>query len=288
MVRADPVRRLVQAAVVPLAAGAVLVAGATIFAAVFQDRLIHLPSRISLEELEAQANRFGVALWPTVDADHRGLLVEPAGGFVRGTVVVFHGNAGQALDRTYWSEAMGRLGWRTILAEYPGYGARDGALGERSFVADGVETLRRVQQEFDGPIVLAGESLGAGVAAAVAAAAGQHEIGLEGVLLVTPWADLPSLAGEKFPVLPVGMILRDRYDTVANLGIAGLPTAICIAEEDQIIPPHHAERLFASLDVPKRAWRFTGRGHNDWPIEAEASWWREAMAFLAPKPLDPR
>jgi pimeloyl-ACP methyl ester carboxylesterase len=285
MIRADPVRRFARAAVIPLAVGVVLVAGATIFAAVFQDRLIHLPSRISLEELEAQANRLGVAVWPTADADHRGLLVEPAGGSARGTVVVFHGNAGQALDRTYWSEAMARLGWRTVLAEYPGYGARDGRLGEAAFVADGLETLALVRGAFDGPIVLAGESLGAGVASGVAAA---DEARVDGLLLVTPWADLPSLAGEKFPVLPVGMILRDRYDSVANLGIAGLPTAICIAEEDQIIPPHHAERLFASLEVPKRAWRFAGRGHNDWPIEPDASWWREAMTFLAPRPLDPR
>ena len=61
----------------------------------------------------------------------------------RGTVVVFHGNAGSARDRGYYLAALERRGYRTILAEYPGYGGRAGELGESSFVADGRETARR-------------------------------------------------------------------------------------------------------------------------------------------------
>ncbi len=243
-----------------------------------QDQLLYFPSRAPLESVEAEARAIGITPWPEAGAAHRGFLFEPRGAAPAGTVVVFHGNAGQATDRVYWALALAELGWRTILAEYPGYGARDGSLGEVSMVADASETIRLARQAFGDPLVLAGESLGAGVAAAAAAGLDAPPAGL---LLVTPWADLTSLAQEKFPLLPVRWILRDRYDTVANLASIACPVAICIAEQDEIIPPRHAERLFASLAEPKRCWRFAGCGHNDWPGGAAEPWWAEAMTFLS-------
>lgn len=245
----------------------------------FQDRLLYFPATLPLAAVEAEARTLGALPWPEPGATHRGFVVEPRNVACIGTVIVFHGNAGHALDRMHWADALGRLGWRTILAEYPGYGARDGALGERSFVPDALETVHLAHATYGGPIVLAGESLGAGVAGAVAA---RTDVPIDGILLVTPWADLTSLAQEKFPLLPVRLLLRDRYDTVANLTEASAPVAVCIAERDDVIPPHHAERLYAALPEPKRRWLFAGRGHNDWPIGPLEPWWGEAMSFLVP------
>jgi thioesterase domain-containing protein len=60
-----------------------------------------------------------------------------------------------------------RQGFRVILAEYPGYGARRGKSSETTLVAAGRETIRIAAQGFGGPIYLMGESLGCGVACAV-------------------------------------------------------------------------------------------------------------------------
>ena len=80
----------------------------------------------------------------------------------RGTIIVFHGNAGSALDRSYYVHALGRLGYRVILAEYPGYGSRSGKPGENQFTADAVETVGRAAKQFGHPLFLLGESLGCG------------------------------------------------------------------------------------------------------------------------------
>ena len=61
----------------------------------------------------------------------------------RGTVVVFHGNAGHVGHRAFYAAIFTRLGWRVILAEYPGYGPRGGQVGERPLVEDAEQTLRR-------------------------------------------------------------------------------------------------------------------------------------------------
>jgi pimeloyl-ACP methyl ester carboxylesterase len=192
-------------------------------------------------------------------------------------VIVFHGNAGAAWQRSYYVDALQPLGYRVILAEYPGYGGRAGRPSEAALVADAQATLRRAYAEFGAPIYLWGESLGSGVAAAVAAA---PVAPVEGLVLLTPWDNLPDLAQSLYPFLPVRFLLRDRYDSVRALAAFTQPVAVVIAERDEIIPPARAERLYASLAAPKQRWILPDAGHNTWPTNPAHPWWRAVMKFL--------
>ena len=110
-----------------------------------------------------------MAFWPDGPGDYRGFVsTVKAGKRPKGTIVVFHGNAGTAADRTYYVSALAPLGYRVILAEYPGYGGRKGKLGEETFIRDSKETLRLASEKYGAPVFLLGESLGCGVAASVA------------------------------------------------------------------------------------------------------------------------
>jgi uncharacterized protein len=220
-----------------------------------------------------------LAVWPAEAPPHRGYVsAEPVDATpTRGTVVVFHGNAGNARHRGYYLMALESRGYRVVLAEYPGYGGRDGALGEASFVTDGRETARRALAEFGGPLWLWGESLGAGVATAVAA---DRALPVAGVVLITPWDNLPDLAQALYWYLPARWLLRDRYDNRANLSQYPGPVAVLIAERDEIIPPHHSQRLYEALNEPKRRWVFPGAGHNTWPVNPLAPWWDEVVDWL--------
>ncbi len=53
-----------------------------------------------------------------------------------------------------------------ILAEYPGYGPRDGKPDEESLVADAQATIELAHRLYGAPVLLIVESLGAGVVAA--------------------------------------------------------------------------------------------------------------------------
>ena len=192
----------------------------------------------------------------------------------RGTAVVFHGNAGGAADRTYLADALGARGLTVVLVEYPGYAGREGDLGEASLVADGVAVLQDAAEAFGGPVTVWGESLGAGVAAAVLA---QTHVPVSGAVLITPWATLPDLAAGHYPWLPVRALLRDRYDSVAHLRAWGGPVGIAIAGRDEVIPPHHAERLARAVGAT--VWRFPEAGHNTWPARPDAPWWDAAVAL---------
>lgn len=221
-------------------------------------------------------------LWPPGKVDYRGFIssLPSSGADSRGTVVVFHGNAGTAADRVFYVEQLAPLGFRVLLAEYPGYGARPGKLGEASFVKDGVEVLKIVDELYGQPIFLLGESLGAGVAASLVAAS---PVKIEGLILITPWDSLRAVAKSLFPFLPVGFLLRDKYDSVENLKNFPGKIAVVAAERDEIIPLRHGENLYQSLRGEKKIWKIKGAGHNDWPFFVGGDWWREVMDFICRK-----
>jgi alpha-beta hydrolase superfamily lysophospholipase len=241
-----------------------------------QRQLLYFPA--PAPPTAAQLAVAGLHPWPAGEAEAHGFVGAAQPNPVAGTVLVFHGNAGAAWQRSYYVDALHALGYRVILAEYPGYGGRSGSPSEAALVADAQETLRIAYAEFGAPIYLWGESLGSGVAAAVAAA---PVAPIAGLALITPWATLPDLAQGLYPFLPVRWLLRDRYDNMRNLAGFMQPVAAVIAERDEIIDPVHAERLYASLRAPKQRWVLPNVGHNTWPTHPTHPWWREVMRFLA-------
>lgn len=241
-----------------------------------QDHYLYYPSSRLPTSAELKAE--GLQPWAAAAGDYRGLVAATDAPSPRGTVVVFHGNGGTALDRGYYLQGLGALGFRVILAEYPRYGGRPGRLGEEAFVTDARETVRRAARD-GGPLYLLGESLGCAVVAGVVRAA---EVPVAGVILITPWETLNAVARRHFPYLPLRLLLDDRYDNVANLAGYRGRVAVVGAARDEIIPLVHARDLFAALPTAeKRFWAIAGAGHNDWPYFTDASWWREVTAFVA-------
>jgi fermentation-respiration switch protein FrsA (DUF1100 family) len=239
--------------------------------AIVQDRFIYFPEKAATEDLVSS----GLRAWPTPET-FRGLVAEPAGS-VRATVIVFHGNAGHAGHRSFYAAALTRLGLRVILAEYPGYGPRDGVPGEDSLVADAQQTIALAHRLYGAPLLVIGESLGA----AVAAASGSRERDqTAGLLLITPWDRLEHVAAYHYPWLPVKWLLRDRYDSVAHLASFGRPVLVVVAERDSIVPPRFGEALYNSLAEPRQLIVVKAAEHNDWMGRVDETWWREAIGFL--------
>ena len=241
-----------------------------------QYKLLYLPGSPAPSEGSLKAR--GLKAWPGA-GNYRGYIGIDEAKHATGTVVVFHGNAGTAADRTYHMKALSSLGYRVILAEYPLYGGRAGVLGERAFVKDGVETVRLAFEQFGGPVFLLGESLGCGVAAGVSR---QTSVKIDGIILITPWDTLKAVARAKFPYLPVGLFLKDRYDTIDNLKTFKGRIAVVGAERDELIPIGHAVHLYDSIaGSGKKMWTIKGAGHNDWPMYINGTWWKETMDFVS-------
>lgn len=252
-----------------------LTASLLFFGCSLQDNLLYYPDRHVPSDRELAEH--GLRFWPAGRERYRGFIGTMPHGTARGTIIVLHGNAATAAERSYYLQPLRSLGYRVLLAEYPGYGKREGKPGEESFVRDARETIRLAAEMYRHPVYLLGESLGGAVAASAVREAG---VRVDGIILITPWDTLEAVAKEKFPYLPVRLFLTDRFDTIANLDAFNGPVAVVAAEQDEIIPHHHAQKLYNSRTGHKRIWMIPGAGHNNWPVFMTDAIWKEILGFM--------
>jgi len=198
----------------------------------------------------------------------------------RGTIVFFHGNGEMAWDRAEDVEGMTQRGFRVFLYEYPGYGSRPGRPSEATIVPDAEALVDSLAKAGYGPIYLWGQSLGTGVAAEVCA---DKSLPIQGLTLVAPWDTIRNVGAGFYPYLPVRYLMRDKYDSIANLQDFGHPICVIRGDHDEVILPERTLNLYAHLPEPKKMILMAGHGHGDWSYGANESWWDEALDFIAPK-----
>ncbi|MGZ4957697.1 MAG: alpha/beta hydrolase [Methylomonas sp.] len=241
-----------------------------------QRKMLYFPTRFNQEQQERLMLSLNMQAWPSAN-DLRGLISKKAPADAKGTVLVFHGNAGSAVHRTYFIDALQGLGYRVIIAEYPGYGMRGGTPSEEALIEDGIAAAKMAVSEFKGPLILCGESLGSGVVAGIVAS---HQLPVKGLLLITPFDSMAKVAQHHYWYFLARWLLLDKYDNIPRLrGFHG-PVAVVLAEQDEIIPNQRTMALFEASPEPKKLWRFADAGHNSLPLESWQPWWQEAMRFI--------
>jgi pimeloyl-ACP methyl ester carboxylesterase len=239
-----------------------------------QSTMLYFPAKHTEPAALARASDGGLEPW----RDAHGMLIgwkRPVAR-AKARMLVFHGNAGFALDRTYYADAFG-AGWEVCILEYPGYGSRDGSPGKESFIAAGRAAVENLLATDKRPVFLLGESIGSGPAAALAGAMPEK---IAGAVMMIPFARLAEVAKAKFPWLPVSLLLRDKFDNIAALGSFHGPVVFVIAEDDEVIGPAQGRKFHTAYAGPKKLIVLPGATHNNFPTEPDALWFRETSDFL--------
>lgn len=255
------------------------------FFAAFQRRLIYYPATGAPSALQQMAQAEGFEPLSNPDGETIAWIQSPRDEAAPEAVfIVFHGNAGFALHRSYYRDALRELSadrWACVVLEYPGYGARPGSPSKDSLEAAAAEVLEVVLARHPVPIYLIGESLGAGVATSLAAA---HPDKVSGLILVTPFTSLAAVGRHHYPFLPVRLLLRDNFDNVRNLKHYGGPVAVVLAGDDRIIPAAIGKQLYGAYGGPRRLWTQPGAGHNTLDLNPQNPMWKEIGDFLLAPP----
>ncbi len=243
-----------------------------------QRHMLYFPSSMALAEQLAYAPGAGLEPWNDAAGKRIGWKREgrePSGSAQHW--LVLHGNAGLAVQRAYWADALERvLPDRTLsvyFLEYPGYGRREGTPTQSSLTAAALAAFDALSPEGKRTFLL-GESLGCAVAAQVAHARSGR---VGGVVLVSPFNRLADVAGYHYPWLPVRWLVRDPWKSDDALrGFAG-PVAILAAERDSVVPAKFAQRLHTGLAGRKWLRVIPGEDHNMFVFDQE--WFRDAVRF---------
>lgn len=196
----------------------------------------------------------------------------------RGTVLLFHGNAGNISHRLDYLQMFHRLRYSTLIFDYRGYGQSTGTASEEGTYRDAAAAWRWLTQTrgiSPGSIVLYGESLGGAVASWLAA----RELP-RALVLASTFTSAVDLGAEVYFFLPVRLISRFSYDNRAHLRTVRAPVLVVHSRGDDIVPFAHSEAVFAAAREPKKFLELAG-GHNDGFVFMRPEWIAALDEFLA-------
>jgi fermentation-respiration switch protein FrsA (DUF1100 family) len=182
--------------------------------------------------------------------------IPPAPG--RPVILYFHGNAGGLDLRVERFRAMAEAGIGLLGIEYRGYASSTGSPSERGLKLDGEATYAAAIASGVAPerIVPLGESLGSGVAVALAA---RHKVGA--LVLDSPYSSIADVAAATYWFVPVRALLRDPFRNELLIGSVKAPTLIVHGTKDAVVPIRFGEKLFGLANPPKDFWRVEGAAH---------------------------
>jgi hypothetical protein len=242
----------------------------------FQDRLIYFPDP-SPPPPPAALGLQGVREIRLRTEDGLDILGWRVEGRAGAPVLLYlHGNGGSLLHRAPRVQRFQRLGWGALFVEWRGYGGNPGTPGEDGFMHDARAGLAALRAEGvpASRTVFWGESLGTGIAVRLAA---EQPEAVAALILESPYTSLRDLARRHYPILPAGLLLRDRYDSLSRIGAVRAPILILQGGRDTLVPPAMG-RALADAAVRAEVWEAPDAGHNEL---GAAGGVEAAAAFLA-------
>ena len=178
-----------------------------------------------------------------------GWFVAAAQAPARATMLVCNGNAGNRAYRAELAQAFRRQGLAVLLFDYRGYGDSAGTPTEHGLALDARAARRYLLSRPDVDatrLVYFGESLGSAVAVELAV---EHPPAA--LVLRSPFSSMADIGGVHYPVLPVRMLLRDRYATIDRIAHVRAPLLVIAGDADRIVPIAQSRRVHDAARSPK-------------------------------------
>ena len=243
-----------------------------------QGRLLYLP------------NMPGRALDMTpidVGMDYQGVSIETADGvtlhgwFVVGqsarVLLFFHGNAGNISHRLESIRQFRDLGLSVLIIDYRGYGQSGGRTTEKGIYRDADAAWRYLTEDRGiaaSNILVFGRSLGASVASRLAS---QQQA--SALIVESSFTSVPDVAQELYPWLPARWMSRFSHATRDYIRDVRCPVLVIHSRDDEIIPFHHGEAIFAAANEPRTLLTLRGT-HNDAFLRDERTYLEGIRTFM--------
>lgn len=243
-----------------------------------QERMLYLPEvpgrTLTMTPANAGMDYQDVSIETTDGVTLHGWFI--AGQSSR-VLLFFHGNAGNISHRLDSIRQFHDLGLSVFIIDYRGYGQSQGQTTEIGIYRDSdaawrylVESRGKVASD----IVIFGRSLGASVAARLAAQ--NQPLAL---IVESSFTSVPDIAQDLYPWLPARWLSSLSHATRDYIQDVLCPVLIIHSRDDEIIPFHHGEEIFASANEPRTLLVIHGT-HNDAFVRDEHAYIEGLQKFL--------
>jgi len=196
----------------------------------------------------------------------------PAEGPAQGTVVHFHGNAGNITGHFEFVRWLPGAGWNVFCFDYRGYGLSEGRCTRSGTIADGHAAIDYVKTRPDVDpyrIVIFGQSLGGAVGIVVAAQRDDvRGIAADGAF--SHYRRIVAWHVRRSPLLRVlawwvpKLLVSDGYEPIDYVGrIAPRPILLFHGTADRIVDWHMARELYEAANEPKQLWLIPDLDHTE-------------------------
>ncbi len=194
-------------------------------------------------------------------------------------VVYFHGNGGALRHRLARFASLASDGTGLVALSYRGYGGSTGSPSEEGLFADARAAYDFAVARYPSArLVLWGESLGTGVAVAIAA-----EKKADALILEAPFTSTADIGAATYPIFPVRLLMKDQFRSDERIGKVSAPLLVLHGALDRVVPIGYGEKLFSLAREPKKFVRFPRGGHEDLNDYGAVDAAREFLGTTLPK-----
>lgn len=162
-----------------------------------------------------------------------------------------------------------------LCVNYRGFGESSGSPTEALVVEDGLTLVRWAESVLGSSSVhLIGRSLGSGLAIQVAA----RKSSIKSLTLLTPYDSIVEIARLRFPLAPIGFLLKHRFESRNYAKSVKAPTLFIKADSDDVVPHERTQAL--QENWPSGFEDVTIRGSDHLDIVYKKDTWVNINSFI--------
>jgi len=212
--------------------------------------------------------------WPAADPKAPALLY-------------LHGARWNLTGQLFRIEQLHAFGFSVLAIDYRGFGRSEGKVpSEESVYEDalaGWRHLAHLKPDASRRFIY-GHSLGGAVAVDLAARLSKEAGGdappARGLIIESSFTSLADMARSlSVSWLPVGMILSQKFDSVAKIPSVRMPVLVVHGKQDRYVPARFSEKLYDAAASPKKLLIVESGSHNN-SMRAGFTEYRKAFAEL--------
>ncbi len=198
----------------------------------------------------------------------KGWIVNPG----KSRAVIYFGGNGESVENNVEDFQRAFPDQSIYLLPYRGYGGNPGEVTEQNLYRDALNLYAHVKNRHQQVSVI-GRSLGTGIAAYLAS-----KRKLDKLVLVTPYDSIMTMAQAKYPAFPVGLMMKDRFESWRWAADINSDVLVMIAGSDEVIPLANTENLIRHFKRKPAVIVFDSAGHNS--ISATEKYYQAIAGFI--------
>jgi len=164
------------------------------------------------------------------------------------TILFLHGNAGSLANRIHKINNFKNMDVNFLLVAWRGFSGNKGKPTEEGLYEDARSAVRwlKLNNVEEKNIIIYGESLGTGIAVEIA-----QNKNYAGIILESPFTSMIEAGKEKYPYLPIKILLKDKYESNKKIKNVNIPILIMHGKVDKIVPFYMGKKMYELANEPK-------------------------------------